>query len=92
MSNKQTPSIQKALKAAGVEALDPNSTEAEKAHAQGTRISIEGPGDDDLAKLLADTAQFVQALDNPKTGPFEHKEIAFRRLDTGNYVVMAHRS
>lgn len=93
MSNSISKSAQEALDKAKLAAVDPNSEEVEKAIETGFRINLEGPtNDQDLADLLSDAAGFLRALEVEEAGAFENKDITFKRLETGHYVVMSHRS
>ncbi|WP_066720594.1 hypothetical protein [Sphingomonas pituitosa] len=59
------------------------------------RVEISGVEDEDLAKLLQDTAQFIrskaQGLVNEQEED-EDLEIIFKRVDLGDFVIVSVRS
>jgi class 3 adenylate cyclase len=93
MSNALPQETQDALLAAGLEPIDPNSDDADDADELGTHISVEGPtNDQELTVLLGDAVTFAQTMDSVEAGPYEERAFTFRRLSTGKYVCMTHRS
>lgn len=79
----------KKLNKEGFEPINPGGAEEKNA----IKITIQNPGEDDLAKLLEDTAKFIRASEGKAVaGVYESKESLFKRLDIGDFVILAHRS
>jgi hypothetical protein len=90
--NKRDPKVEASLKEVGLQPVTPK--EAAGVDDEAVRVSLAGADVDDLGQLLEDTANFLRNSGDigKAAGPYEGKEVMFRRVDLDDFVIVAHRS
>ena len=80
----------------GFEQVPPHDERAEEEEPAALRVEISGVSDDDLVQLLNDTADFIRSRGREGTAPMAnqdaHLEVMFKRVDLGDFVILAQRS